>query len=89
MTAMPSSHTTAGDDSFTVEVTSVPDRNRLVAEIWRNGVMVAEVGNDGPTEAFTLEIYARDSSAPWTFGLEEWMSALNEAKRRLLGAHEI
>ena len=48
--------------SFTVEIASVSDRDDLVAEIWLDGSMVAELHrNDGK---FKIDIYPNESGQP-------------------------
>lgn len=67
--------------SFVIEIASVPDRDEVVAEIWYNDEMVAEMRQDnGET---ILEIYGKESGAPWSFKLQEWLRALDEAEKRL------
>lgn len=68
--------------SFLIEIASVPDRDELVAEIWHGDEMVAEMQSDDK-EGFVLEIYPRESGAPWLFDLRGWIAALEEAQRRL------
>lgn len=68
--------------SFIVEIASVPDRDDVVAEIWWDGDMVAEMRRvtDG---RLMLDIYTNESREPWSFELQSWLSALTEAQRRL------
>lgn len=68
--------------SFVVEIASVSDREELVAEIWWEGGMVAEVQGTA-ARGFQLDIYARKSGEPWSFTLQNWLSVLAEAQRRL------
>lgn len=65
----------------TVEIASVPDRDEVIAEVWCDDAMVAEMrhGESG----LQLEIYQTESGAPWSFDLQSWQSALAEAQRRL------
>jgi hypothetical protein len=69
--------------SLVVEIASVPDRDEVVAEIWHNNEMVAEVQRT-TSGGFRLEIYPTESGEPWSFDLEDWLSALSEAQRRLI-----
>ncbi len=68
--------------SLTIEIASVPDRDDVVAEIWQDNNMVAEMRRaiDG---RFTLEIYANQGHNSWVFDLQEWLAALAEARKRL------
>ena len=65
-----------------VEITSVSDRDDLVAEIWQEDEMVAEIQRV-PGGRFVLEPYPSPNQKPWSFDLESWMTALSEAQRRL------
>ncbi len=67
---------------FTVEVASSPDRDELVAEIWWNDQMVAEVRRGADGVRF-VDLYPPPSKVPWSFDLEEWILALKEAEERL------
>lgn len=68
--------------SFVIEIASSPDRDQLVAEIWWNEHMVAELRR-GADSAIYLDIYAAPSKKPWSFELEEWLRIVEEAKARL------
>jgi|JI10StandDraft_1071094.scaffolds.fasta_scaffold948931_1 hypothetical protein len=68
--------------SFVIEIASVPDRDCVVAEIWWNDDMVAELYRN-EHGSFQLEIYARNSGEPWSFELESWLVALTQAQQRL------
>lgn len=68
--------------NFLVEITSVPDRDDLVAEIWFGKAMVAEVQRISGSD-FRIDIYASESNEPWSFGLQKWIAALEEARLRL------
>lgn len=68
--------------SFVVEIASVPDRDQVVAEIWQDDEMVAEVQRS-VSGGFRLDIYAKESREPWSLDLQDWLSALAEAQRRL------
>lgn len=68
--------------SFTVEIASVPDRDDLVAEIWQQDEMVAEIQR-APDGRFLLELYPCRNQKPWSFDLQDWMTALSEAQTRL------
>ena len=68
--------------SFVIEIASSPDRDELVAEIWWNEQMVAELRRGGGTTTY-VDVYPPPSAKPWSFKLEEWLQALNDAKTRL------
>ena len=64
---------------FYIELSSVPDRENLVAEIWYEKKMVAEVNKE--TEKFVIEFYLDEKKS---FMLDEFLEVLENAKRRIL-----
>ena len=64
---------------FNVELSSVPDRENLVAEIWYEKKMVAEVNKE--TEKFVIEFCLDEKIS---FMLDEFLEVLENAKRRIL-----
>jgi hypothetical protein len=64
---------------FNVELSSVPDRENLVAEIWYEKKMVAEVNKE--TEKFVIEFCLDEKKS---FMLDEFLEVLENAKRRIL-----
>ena len=64
---------------FNIELSSVPDRENLVAEIWYEKKMVAEVNKE--TEKFVIEFYLDEKIS---FMLDEFLEVLENAKRRIL-----
>ena len=67
--------------NLNVQVASVDDREGLVAEIWHENEMVAEVNAE--TGKPQIEIYRCQSSGHWKFDLEEFLESVLEAKRML------
>lgn len=65
-----------------VEIVSVPDRDDVVAEIWENDAMIAELAYD-EQKKLILELYPSEAGLQWRFALEEWIEVLNEARNRL------
>lgn len=63
---------------FKIEISSVPDREKLVAEIWHNEKLVAEINQD--SENLEIEFYLNDRI---NFDLDELMEALGTAKRKV------
>lgn len=61
-----------------VEVTSVRDRSRLVAELWIDDTQIAEVSREH--DKFEVEVYARRLSVP----LDDYLLALQRAKEELM-----
>lgn len=66
---------------LTVEITSVPDREELVAELWSGSEHVAELSRQG--ERLVLQLYPRVSGA-WEFEFADFEQAIAELRRRLL-----
>ena len=64
---------------FYIELSSVPDRENLVAEIWYEKKMVAEVNKE--TEKFVIEFYLDEKIS---FMLDEFFEVLENAKRRIV-----
>ena len=64
-------------------ISSPPDREKLVAEIFFDNEQWAELNQEG--DSLTLEIYPRQDGKFWQLNFEQVLEALNEAKRRLLG----
>ena len=64
---------------FNIELSSVPDRENLVAEIWYENKMVAEVNKE--TEKFVIEFCLDEKIS---FMLDEFLEVLENAKLRIL-----
>ena len=60
---------------FNIELSSVPDRENLVAEIWYENKMVAEVNKE--TEKFVIEFCLDEKIS---FMLDEFLEVLENAK---------
>lgn len=66
--------------NFEILITNVPDRNNLVAEIWFNEILVAEINQDKPK--LEIEFYLNEKAS---FELNEFMEILEIAKSKLIG----
>ena len=64
-----------------IVITSPPDREHCVAELWHNTKQVAEVFHDG--ESLQIEIYARPDQLPWRFLYKDFAEALESLKNQL------
>ena len=64
---------------FKIEITSVSDRENLVAEIWYNEILVAEINQEN--ENLEIEFY---QSEKITFKFEEFLEILKTAKKELI-----
>lgn len=66
---------------FSVEVASVPDRDDLVAEVWLDQELIAELRH-GPS-GLQAQIYPAPPGQPWDVPYEEFTRALQEARDKL------
>lgn len=69
---------------FTIEITSVPDRDELVAEIWLDDTMIAEL-NQEDKDCLELDIYSNEGKLI-TLNYNNFTDALKAAKEKLLGS---
>lgn len=63
---------------FNIELSSAPDRENLVAEIWYEEKMIAEVNNE--SGKLVIEFYFDGTIS---FMLDEFCEVLENAKRRI------
>ena len=66
-----------------IEIASVPDREEVVAEVWCGDKQFGELSKR--KDALILEVYPHPNAQPWVMPFEAVVSALNDAKKRLLG----
>lgn len=64
---------------FDLQITSVPDKGKLVAELWYDDELFAEISNE--TE-LNIEIYS--SKKKLNYSLLDFLSILEVAKNKLL-----
>lgn len=64
-------------------ISSPPDREKLVAELFFEDEQWAELNQEG--ESLILEIYPKRSGEPWQFHFEEMLETLKESKQKLVG----
>jgi len=67
-------------------VTSPPDRENCVFEIWVGPSQLAEVSHE-PGRPIEVEIYPPVEGGKWNFSLEEFMAILYQATNNL-ASHE-
>lgn len=65
-------------NKFNIELSSAPDRENLVAEIWYGEKMIAEVNKE--SGKFVVEFYF---DGKISFMLDEFCEVLENAKRRI------
>ena len=68
--------------NLTIEITSPPDRENLVAEIWLGNQMIAEINQEN--ENLGLEIFA-DENGKLELCYNDFYEALKKAKEKLVG----
>jgi len=66
-------------EKYLIEITSVPDREKLVAEIWLNDFLVAEINQDN--EFLEIQFYF-DKSQIINFDI--FLETLINAKKELI-----
>lgn len=64
---------------FEILIASPPDREKLVAEIWYNEILVAEINQE--TEKLEIEFYLNEKIA---FELDDFFETLERAKRKII-----
>lgn len=69
--------------NFKIAISSPPDREYLVAEIFFGSEQFAEINQD--EGSLTVEIYPRKDEKPWAMSLREAIEALEKARNELLG----
>jgi hypothetical protein len=70
-------------EEMRIYISSLPDRERLVAEIFLGDEQWAELNQEG--NRLSLEIYPKPSGGYWSLDFEDVVNILAEAKRRLVG----
>ena len=70
-------------ETFRICISSPPDREHLVAEIFFGEAQWAEINQED--RILRVEFYARPDGEAWRIELDNAIAALNEGKRRLAG----
>lgn len=65
-------------NKLNIEISSVPDRNKLVAEIWYGNDLIAEINQE--SDCLEIELYPLQKV---TLDYQEFLSILETAKNRL------
>lgn len=63
---------------FTIEVTSVPDREGRVAEVWLQQEQFAELRHE--VDELRVQIYPRPDNRPWDVSWEHLVDTLRAAR---------
>lgn len=66
-------------EKFTIEITSVTDRNKPVAEIWFEERLIAEINQE--TDSLEIELYISEKSICC---FKDFQEVLEDAKRQLM-----
>lgn len=66
---------------FKIQITSPPDREKLVAEIWQGDQLLAEINQEN--ENLELEIYS-SSKGKWNLRYDEFLETLKRAREELV-----
>jgi hypothetical protein len=69
--------------NYRVCISSPPDRNKLVAEIFFGNIQWAEINQEGTV--LKVEFYLRPDGQPWKIDFSNAIDALQEAKLKLVG----
>jgi hypothetical protein len=70
-------------EKFSITIASLPDRERLVAEISYEGVQWAEISEETEDELI-IQFYSHPREKYWEFEFEEAVKILEQAKNELL-----
>jgi hypothetical protein len=65
-------------------VTSPPDRENVVFEIWCGDREIAEISKE-PGRDYEIELYAAAQGRPWHFDLNEFKAMLEDGIKELAG----
>ena len=63
-------------------ISSPPDREKLVAEIFFMDVQWAEINQE--KDVLQIEFYPRPDGQPWRISFDDAITALDKARRRLI-----
>jgi len=67
---------------FEIIIASLPDREKVVAEIYYNNVQWLEISQE--TDKLLIQFYPHPRQEYWEFQFDEAMATLQEAKKNLL-----
>ncbi len=67
--------------NFKINIASLPDREKLVLEIWYKNEQVAEINQE--TDEFFLEIYPPKKGNSWKFNLKEFQKIIDKGMEML------
>ena len=68
-----------------ISISSPPDREKIVAEIFFGHEQWAEINTENGT--LTIELYPQPTGEPWSFPFDHAIAAMHEVRRRLFDPH--
>lgn len=68
---------------FRILIASVPNRERLVAEIYYDNQYWVEISQENDEELI-MQFYSHPTAKYWTFPFEEALKVLEQARNKLL-----
>ncbi len=71
------------NDTYRICISSPPDREKLVVEIFFGDVQWAEINQERGT--LEVEFYPRPDGEPWRLDYKDALRMLDDAKRKLVG----
>lgn len=71
-------------NNFRIVISSPPDRERLVAEIWYNDMFWVEITQEQDKGEVKVQFYAHPKELCWEFPFNEAIEILEKAKNRLV-----
>jgi hypothetical protein len=69
-------------DKFRITIANLPDRERLVAEVFYEGVQWAEISQE--SDEVVVQFYSHPRKKHWEFAYDEAVQILEKAKNKLL-----
>jgi hypothetical protein len=69
-----------------IVVASLPDREKVVVELWCEDGNWAEINQE--TDNLLIELYPRRSGGPWSFTVDEVLDLLHASRQALPGTAE-
>lgn len=70
-------------EKFRITIASLPDRERLVAEILYEGIQWAEISQE-TDDGLIIQFYSHPQKKHWEFLYNEAVQILEQARNRLL-----
>ena len=72
------------NDKYRISLSSPPDREKLVTEIFFGDTQWAEINQE--SGEMEVEFYPRSDGKAWRIDYDDAVKALDEAKRRLIAS---